>query len=48
MRKLRSEEAEDGGAGKPQAGEKETVDLTGEDDVPTFRTPEEREEMKKK
>ena len=44
---MRSEEVEDGGAGKPQAGEKETVDLTGEDDVPTFRTLEEREEMKK-
>ena len=44
---MRSEEVEDGGAGKPQAGEKEMVDLTGEDEVPTFRTPEEREEMKK-
>ena len=33
------------GTGKSQAEETETIDLTGEEDAPTFRTPEEREEM---
>ena len=41
------EEVEEGGTGKSQAEEKESIDLAGEDDASTFRTPEEREERKK-